>query len=62
MEITAVKLWTKFILNKLTIHKGELCEFSKRYWDIHDYPLSKGGDGISDHFKIYKCPYCNTWL
>lgn len=58
MEITSLKLWTKYLLGKLTIHKGELCEFSKRYFDIHDYPLSKGGDGIPDHFIIYTCPYC----
>lgn len=58
MEITATKLLLKYVLGKLTIHKGELCEFSKRFFDIHDYPLSKGGDGVSNHFKTYECPYC----
>ena len=58
MTFSSIKLWAKFILGRLTIYKGELCEFSKRYFDIHDYPRSKGGDGIPDHFKTYRCPYC----
>lgn len=58
MTFSSVKLWTKFIFGRLTIYKGELCEFSKRYFDIHDYPRNKGGDGIPCHFKTYQCPYC----
>lgn len=33
------------------------CWFSK-FWDLHDYPLSKGGDGIPTHFFTYVCWNC----
>lgn len=59
MDINSYLLWAKFLTGKLTIHKGELCEFSKRFWDIHDYPLNKGGNGIKNDNITYICPYCN---
>lgn len=58
MDIQSLKLWIKFLSGKLSIHNGELCEFSRRFFDIHDYSLSKGGDGIPDHHHTYTCPYC----
>lgn len=58
MDIKSYLLWAKFLTGKLTIHKGELCEFSKRFWDIHDYPLNKGGTGTPDHYITYTCPFC----
>ena len=44
-------------IQKLTIHNG-LCEFSKKYFDIHDYPKDKGGDGVPTHMYTYTCPNC----
>jgi hypothetical protein len=58
MDIKGVILWTKFLTGKLKVADGSLCEFSKRFWDLHDYPRSKGGDGIPDHYTTYECPYC----
>lgn len=34
------------------------CWFSRHFWDIHDYPVRKGGDGIPSHFYTYKCWNC----
>lgn len=35
-----------------------ICWFSKHFWDIHDYKLNKGGDGIPRHFYTYTCHFC----
>ena len=35
-----------------------ICWFSSRYYDIHDYHITKGGDGIPSHFYTYTCHYC----
>jgi hypothetical protein len=34
------------------------CWFSARLWDIHDYPVRKGGDGFPSHFYTYTCHRC----
>lgn len=36
----------------------DICWFSKKYWDIHDYYKSSGGDGIPTHFYTYTCSKC----
>ena len=37
-----------------------VCSFSARHpgYDIHDYHVSAGGDGIPDHFREYTCWNC----
>lgn len=35
-----------------------VCEFSKIWFDIHDYKKSKGGDGNPLHFACYTCWHC----
>ena len=35
---------------------------SQNVFDIHDYPVKKGGNGIPDHFTEYECPYCKKNL
>ena len=40
----------------LTIN--EVCAFSQQFWDIHDYPIKKGGDGSPSHFYPYTCWHC----
>lgn len=35
-----------------------ICWFSRRFFDIHDYPRWAGGDGIPTHWHIYKCWNC----
>lgn len=34
------------------------CWFSKKFWDIHDYPTNSGGDGTPSHFYTYTCWNC----
>ena len=34
------------------------CWFSKRCFDIHDYPVRKGGNSYPMHFYEYKCWNC----
>lgn len=34
------------------------CNWSKKYFDMHDYKVHKGGDGIPKHFHIYECYNC----
>lgn len=36
----------------------DVCTFSQEYFDIHDYQVSKGGDGYPSHFYTYKCYHC----
>jgi len=36
----------------------EICAFSARFWDIHDYPKDKGGHGDPWHFYTYTCWNC----
>lgn len=35
-----------------------VCWFSRKFFDIHDYYESRGGDGIPTHFYIYTCWHC----
>lgn len=35
-----------------------ICWFSQRFFDIHDYPARKGGDGIPTHWHKYRCWNC----
>jgi alpha-glucosidase (family GH31 glycosyl hydrolase) len=35
------------------------CWWSKYFWDVHDYHIGKGGDGIPTHFHEYTCQFCN---
>lgn len=48
------------IFNAITtlIPIGFRCWFSKKFWDIHDYPKRKGGDGEPRHFYTYTCWNC----
>lgn len=53
-----IVLFLKGFFGFHNIHDGSTCEFSKRFWDIHDYHEKHGGDGIPTHFCAYKCPKC----
>ncbi len=35
-----------------------VCTFSALFWDIHDYTVTKGGDGTPSHFYTYICWKC----
>lgn len=43
-----------------SIKDGSICWFSKRYFDVHDYFESKGGDGAPKHFYDYTCNNCGS--
>lgn len=43
-----------------SIKDGSTCWFSKKFFDVHDYIKTKGGDGIPTHFYKYTCPKCKT--
>lgn len=34
------------------------CEFSRRFFDVHDYTYWSGGDGTPSHFHTYRCWNC----
>ena len=40
------------------VNDGSTCRISKTHWDVHDYPIRKGGDGYPSHFYNYECPKC----
>lgn len=42
------------------VEDASICWFSKRFFDVHDYPVSKGGDGIPSHFYKYQCWECGA--
>lgn len=48
----------KVLLRLGSIADGSTCWFSRKLWDVHDYPKHKGGDGIPTHFFTYKCSKC----
>lgn len=53
-------LFIKCFLGFGNIENGSICKASKlTTLDFHDYPTSKGGDGIPRHFYTYTCPKCN---
>lgn len=35
-----------------------VCWFSHKFFDIHDYKIGFGGDGIPSHFYEYTCSNC----
>ncbi len=41
------------------VNLKDVCWFSDRYFDIHDYPEAKGGDGTPSHFYKYTCRDCS---
>ena len=53
-----VILFLRAIFGIHNIHDGSTCEISEKLWDVHDYPVDKGGDGDPTHFYFYKCPKC----
>lgn len=52
--------WVWFYLGFGTVHNGAVCAFSAEYYDRHDYPVSKGGDGTPSHFYTYNCWQCGA--
>jgi len=54
-----VMWFIKCPLGFCNIKDGSVCWFSANYWDVHDYHISKGGDGIPSHFFEFICPNCN---
>lgn len=56
-----IKIWwfLKCIFRFGSVYDGSICWFSDEFWDVHDYPKDKGGDGVPDHFKAYWCKHCN---
>jgi len=51
-------LLVKCLFNHHNINDGTTCEISRLFWDVHDYKITKGGDGVPRHFYIYVCPQC----
>jgi hypothetical protein len=47
-----------FITPFIDIHISLICWFSNNFWDIHDYPVQRGGDGFPSHFFQYQCWHC----
>jgi hypothetical protein len=35
-----------------------ICWFSRRFFDIHDYFVHSGGDGVPTHWHVYRCWNC----
>lgn len=54
--------WLTDILRVLfgwhSIYDGSTCRLSEGRRDVHDYHVSKGGDGRPEHFRSYKCTKC----
>jgi len=51
-------LFLRGITGLTNVKDGSTCEFSRRFFDVHDYKVNKGGDGIPCHFSGYKCSNC----
>lgn len=43
-----------------SVEDESICWFSKNFWNIHDYHVSKGGTGSPYHFYDYNCSKCNS--
>lgn len=41
-----------------SVNDGSICWFSRKYYDVHDYPIHKGGDDYPTHFIKYTCHKC----
>lgn len=54
------KLWwcIKCIIGFGTVTDDSICWFSKKFFNIHDYHLHRGGDGVPTPFYEYKCSKC----
>ncbi len=54
------KVWYAIIcpLGFGSIHNGSICWFSKKFFDVHDRPKKKGGDGHPNRFSRYICSNC----
>lgn len=50
--------FVKCLLGFGSIKDDSICWFSNKFFDIHDYPINKGGDGTPSHFYVYKCSKC----
>lgn len=44
------------------VEDGTTCEISRVLWDVHDYPVNRGGDGTPSHFHTYQCPRCKEYF
>lgn len=51
-------LWIWAFFGTHSIHNGLTCKISREIRDVHDYPESKGGDGVPSSFYTYKCSRC----
>lgn len=41
-----------------SIKDGSICWFSKHFWNVHDYPKHKGGNGLPFVDSDFICPNC----
>lgn len=41
-----------------SVNDGSICWFSKNFYEVHDYPCKKGGDGSPLHFVTERCSKC----
>ena len=48
----------KCLLGMGSVEDGSICWFSAKYFDVHDYHESRGGDGYPSHFYAYHCSRC----
>ena len=55
-----VTLWWKYLTNTHTVYDGSTCEFSKKFFNIHDYKIGRGGNGHPEHFHEYTCRECGN--
>lgn len=51
-------LYILFITPFINVHISLICWFSVNFWDIHDYPVERGGNGVPCHFFKYECWHC----
>lgn len=41
-----------------SVYDGSICWFSKKFWNVHDYPVRCGGDGTPWHMDHSNCSKC----
>lgn len=51
-------MYLRALLGWHNIYNLTTCNISEELWDVHDYPVSKGGDGFPLHMVHYTCPAC----
>ena len=54
--------YLKCIFGFGTVYDDSICKFSEKFYDIHDYRVDKGGDGLICHFKYFKCWKCGKYF